>query len=117
MKTFKLVTGILSIVIAAVVSVQGFAAGVADALGGTTTGAGGAGLIVAVMLIAAGIVSITTRNAVKNGGNVALIIIAGIAAVVSFACHGTFKDLEIWGCWCLVIAVAAAVSARNNRKN
>lgn len=115
MKNWKLISGILSIVFAGFVFFQSFAAGLADALGGTDTGAMAAGILVAVMMIAAGIVSIVTRKAEKNGGNVAQIVMFAIAAVVGFAMHAGYSDLVIWATWCCVCAIIAGISARKNR--
>lgn len=116
MKNWKLVSGILNIVLAVVVVSQSFAAGVSDALGGSDSGAMSAGLVVAVLMVAAGIVSIVTRKAVQNGGNVAMIVLLILAALIGFTMHAGYTDLVIWAAWCCVCAVVAAISARNNRK-
>lgn len=116
MKSWKLISGILSIVFAGFVVFQSFAAGLADALGGTDTGASAAGLVVAILMLAAGVVSIVTRKKETNGGNIAMIILFGIAAVIGFTFHGTFEDLQFWAGLCVVCAVVAALSARANRK-
>jgi hypothetical protein len=115
MKNWKLISGILSIVFAGFVFFQSFAAGLADALGGTDTGAMTAGIVVAIMMIAAGIVSIVTRKAEKNGGNIAQIVMFAIAAVVGFAMHAGYSDLVIWATWCCVCAIIAGISAKKNR--
>ena len=116
MKNWKLISGILNIVLAVVVVAQSFAAGVSDALGGSDSGAMSAGLVVAVLMVAAGIVSIVTRNVVKNGGNIAMIVLLVLAALIGFTMHAGYTDLVIWAAWCCVCAVVAAISARNNRK-
>ena len=62
MKTWKLVAGIISIILFVVVSFQSCAAGVVNALednGGTS---GSVGILVAILLLAGGIVSIATRK-------------------------------------------------------
>ena len=98
MKTWKLVSGILSIVLFVFVTFQSCAAGVANTLEANGEVGGSAGIIVAIMLLAGGIVSIATRKGGK-GGNIALITMAG-----------SYGDLYIWAAWCLVCAILAIVS-------
>ncbi len=109
MKTWKLVSGILSIVLFVVVTFQSCAAGVANTLSNNGESSGSAGVIVAIMMLAGGIVSIVTRKGSK-GGNIALIILFGIGAITGFALAGSFADLTIWAAWCAVCAVLAIVS-------
>ena len=70
MKTWKLVSGIISIVLFAFVMFQSCAAGISNSLAENGESGGSAGLIVAIILLAGGIVSIATRNGSK-GGNIA----------------------------------------------
>lgn len=116
MKIWKLVAGILSIVLFILVAFQSCAAGVANALednGGTS---GSAGIIVAILLLTGGIVSIVTRKSTGKGGNIALIIIFGLAALIGFAGHGNYSDLVIWAGWCLINAVLALVAMLGGKK-
>ena len=109
MKTWKLVSGILSIVFVLVVLFQSCAAGLVDAIedeGGT---GGGAGAIVAILMLAGGIISIATRKGGK-GGNIALIILFGLAALLGFTMHGVYSDLMIFAGWCLICAVIALIA-------
>ena len=75
MKTWKLVSGILSIVICLFVLFQSCAAGLSNTMQGNGELGGTAGLIVAIMLLAGGIVSIATRKSSGKGGNIALIVL------------------------------------------
>ena len=82
----------------------------ANTLAETGESSGSAGLIVAIMMLAGGIVSIATRNGGK-GGNIALIVLFGIAALCGYAMAGTlYQDLYVWATWCLICAVLAVVS-------
>ncbi len=110
MKVWKLVSGILSIIMCLVVMMQSCAAGVVDAVeeqGGTS---GATGILVAILMLAGGIVSIATRKNQGKGGNIALIIIFGLAAFNGLVNHGIFTDLIIWGVWCLINAILAVVA-------
>lgn len=109
MKVWKLVSGILSIILFALVTFQSCAAGIANTISDNGEVSGSAGIIVAVLMLSGGIVSIATRKAEKNGGNIALIILFGLAAIVGFACYGSYSDLAIWAGWCLINAVLALI--------
>ena len=110
MKTWKLVAGIVSIILFVVVTFQSCAAGLANAIendGGTS---GTAGVMVAIFMLAGGIVSIASRKSSGKGGNIALIILFGLAALFGYVGHGNYSDLVIWSTWCLINAVLAIVS-------
>lgn len=115
MKTWKLVSGILSIVLFAFVSFQSCAAGLSNALESNGEVSGSAGIIVAIMLLVGGIVSIVTRKGSK-GGNIALIVLFGIGALSGFTMAGSYADLNVWAGWCLICAVLAIVSLVKGNK-
>ena len=73
MKTWKLVSGILSIILFVVVTFQSCAAGISNTLQENGEVGGSAGVLVAIMLLAGGIVSIATRNKESKGANIAII--------------------------------------------
>ena len=110
MKVWKLVSGILSIILFVFVSFQSCAAGVSNALEANGEASGSAGIIVAILMLAGGIVSIATRKSLGKGGNIALIVLFGLAAIIGFAGYGSFSDLAIWAGWCLINAVLAVVA-------
>ena len=112
MKTWKLVSGIISIVLFAFVMFQSCAAGISNSLEANGESGGSAGVIVAIMLLAGGIVSIATRNGSK-GGNIALIFALG--ALCGFTMAGSYADLNIWAFWCLICAVFAIVSLKKGQ--
>lgn len=113
MKTWKTVSGILSIVLFIVVSFQSCAAGLYNSMSGNGESSGSAGIIVAIMLLAGGIVSISTRKGGK-GGSIAIIVLFGIGALIGFTMAGSYSDLVIWAIWCLVCAALAVVSIVRN---
>lgn len=116
MKTWKLVSGILSIILFAVVSFQSCAAGLGNALSGNGESSGSGGILVAILMLAGGIVSIATKKSEGKGGNIALIVLFGLAALVGFALAGSFTDLNIWAFWCLINAILAVVALIKNKK-
>lgn len=109
MKTWKLISGILSIILFFIVSFQSCAAGVVNTLEANGEVSGSAGLIVAIMMLAGGIVSICTRKGQK-GGNIALIVIFGIGTLIGFSMAGSYADLNIWAGWCAINAILAIIS-------
>ena len=116
MKTWKLVAGILSIILFIVVTFQSCAAGVVNAIendGGTS---GSVGVMVAILMLAGGIVSIASRKSIGKGGNIALIVLFGSAALFGYAGHGNYSDLVIWSTWCLINAVLAVIALIKNKK-
>ena len=112
MRVWKLVSGILSIILFAVVMFQSCAAGVVNALEDNGGISGSVGVIVGILMLAGGIVSIATRNKTGKGHDIALIV---LAAVFGFAGYGNYSDLVIWSVWCLINAVLAVVSMIKNR--
>lgn len=116
MRTWKLVSGILSCVLFMVVSFQSCAAGVVDAMEENEGTSGGSGMLVAILMLTGGIVSIASRKSYKNGGNIALIIMFGLAALVGYTGYGVFTDLLVWSTWCLINAILAGVAMVTNRR-
>lgn len=116
MKTWKLVSGILSIILFIVVSFQSCAAGLVNTIEDNGQSSGSAGMLVSILMLAGGIVSIATKNKEGKGGNIALIVLFGLAALVGFALSGNFGDLNIWAGWCLVNAVLAIVAIVKGKK-
>ena len=113
MKVWKLVSGILSVILFVFVSC---AAGLGNALADNGEVSGSAGIIVAIFMLAGGIVSISTRKGGK-GGNIALIILFGLAALIGFSMAGSYGDLNIWAGWCAINAIIALVALITGKKN
>ena len=101
----------------ALVTLQSCAAGVANALEENGETSGSAGLLVAVLMLAGGIVSVATRKSTKKGGNIAMIVLFGLAALIGFANYGSYSDLAIWSGWCLINAVLAVIALIIGKKN
>ena len=117
MKTWRLVSGILSIVLSALVLFQSCAAGMLNALEGNGNVDGSGGMFVAIMLLVGGIVSIATRNS-ESGGHKSVMILYSLGAVIGFVmAGGYFKDLYVWSAWCAVCAVLAFISLRKAKKS
>ena len=109
MSTWKLVSGILSIVLSVFVFFQSSIAGLSNALSENGESGGSAGLIVAICLLVGGITSIVTRNGGKKGA-IALIVIFGLGALFGFTLAGSYSDLVIWAGWCLICAIGSVIA-------
>ncbi len=110
MKIWKLVSGIVSIVLSVFVVFQSGIAGLSNALEENGESGGSAGLFLAILMLTGGIISIVVHNKNGKGANIALIVIFGLAALLGFALAGSYSDLRIWAGWCLINAVFALVS-------
>lgn len=110
MKTWRLVSGILSIVITVVVFFQ---SNIAAIVGGSGNTEGGAGLFFAMLLLAAGITSIATHKNITTGSKIALFILFGIGALIAITSANIFKDLIVWGSWSALCAVLALFGRKN----
>lgn len=110
MKIWKLVSGIISIVLFMLVAFQSCAAGLSNTLQENGEVSGTAGIVLAVLMLAGGITSIATSKSVRKGGNIALIVLFGLAALIGFANRGSFSDLAIWSGWCLLNAALSVVA-------
>ena len=110
MKIWRLVAGILSIIMSVIVSLQSCAVGVVDAVEESDSTSSGSGILVAILMLAGGIVSICVRKGKGKGGSIALIVIFGLAALLGLTGAETYGDLSIWGGWCAINAVLALLS-------
>ena len=110
MKTWKLVSGIISIVLSVFVVFQSMIAGLANALEESGQVSGSAGLVVSMCMLCGGIVSIVSRKNNSKGTNIALLF--SLATLTGFVLAGNYSDLYIWSAWCLINAVLAFISLR-----
>ena len=109
MKIYRLISGILSIVLFVIVTFQSCAVGVLNALDKNQSTSGSAGIIVAILMLTGGIVSIVLRNSENKSGNISLAALFGLGALVGFFSYGNYKDLVIWSLWCLANTLVSIV--------
>ena len=102
LSTFRLVAGIITIVLSVLVTFQSCAAGLSNALEENGESGGSAGVLLAVCFLVAGIVGIVTRKSTGAGG---AFTSAGFYGLIGLICAGSYADLVIWG----VISVAFGV--------
>lgn len=112
MKTWKLISGIISIVLSLFVAFQSMMAGLANAMEANNESSGSAGLIVAICMLSGGIISIISHKSNSKGMNISLFIIFGLATLIGFVLAGSYSDLYIWSSWCLINMILAIVSLK-----
>lgn len=112
--TWKLVSGILSMILFIIVSLQSCVVGLGNAVFETGESSGG-GILLAILMLTGGIVGVATRKSEGNGGNVALIILFGLAAFFGFVLAGSYTDLNVWAFWCLINAIMAIIAMVKNK--
>ena len=110
MKTWKLVSGILSIILFVWMMFQSFAVGFVNIILNTGEFSSSAGIIVAILILAGGIVSISTRSGGEDG-DITLIVLFGVAAFVGAVMAGTiYLDLYVWAFWGAINVITAMTS-------
>lgn len=72
--------------------------------------------MLAILMLAGGIVSVATRKAEGKGGNISLIVLFGLGALIGFSLAGSFTDLKIWSTWCLINAILAVIAMLKRNK-
>lgn len=117
MKIWKLVSGVISIVVFLLITFQSCAVGIVNALedNSADTSAEG-GVWVAFILLVAGITSVCVWKVKNRGADVALIILFGLAALMGFTNLGRFEDLEVWSWWAAICAGMSFISMCLPRK-
>lgn len=108
MKTWKIISGILSIAISAFVVFQSFFAGAYNILTGNGQSSGTAGVVVAITLLAGGIVSLVTHNG-SRGGDIAMALLYCVGGIVGLVMAGSYADLRIWSAWGLLCGIIAII--------
>ena len=71
-------------------------------------------MLVAILMLAGGITNIVTRA--SKGGTWACIAMFGLAGVVAMTMYDYYEDLQVWGAYCLIVAVVNLISIRTQFK-
>ena len=102
---WKVVSGILSIVIFVFMMFQTFALNIFNALTKSDDKSGSVGLLVAFIILTTGITSIVGRK--SKGANIAIVLLAGFGAFLGFHNIGIYADLVIWTWWLFIMGILA----------
>ena len=101
----KLITGIISIILFILISIQSCAAGIANTLINNNSVSGSAGIICAFCMLIGDIITITTRNSEKDNGTIASICFYWIGTIITIGNIGIFHDLAIWSAVCFIFGL------------
>ena len=101
-----------------IVTFQSCAVGLVNAIDDNKEDSSGAGgIFVAFGLLIAGIVATVLWQKDSKGGDISLIILYGLTALIGFANLGTFEDLAVWASWSLICAIMAAITLVRRSKS
>lgn len=117
MKTAKLIIGIVSIVLCFLVLFQSCAAGIGNTLTENGETSGTSGMIVAIVLLVAGIVGIATRK--SKGGGITAGVFYAVGGVIGITNYGSYSDLLIWSILCFIFAavfIIGSVTMKNENE-
>lgn len=118
MKTTKLVTGILMIVLPVFIAFQSTVAGLSNTLSDNGETGGSGGIITAIIFLTVGIVYLATKSKKKLTADIINLILLVIAWLFAITNAGSYSDLVIWGWLALVIGVNFLVwHILSNKKN
>jgi len=76
---------------------------VGDALADEGGTSGAAGLFVAILMLAAGIIAIAARK--SRGAGIVCLVFYAVSGIIGITAHGIYKDLIVWGIVNLAFAV------------
>ena len=113
--TGRLVTGIISIVLFALISFQSCAAGLSNALEQNNATSGTAGLLLAFVYLIAGIIGVATRGSAGAAGPAVCSVFYFIDAALTIGTGSSFGDLPVCGfiaCAFGIVYAAAAVKTK-----
>ena len=90
----KKVIGIISIVLFLIISLQSCAAGIGNALNQSSEVSGSAGFFLAVCMLIAGIIALTSKF--SKGMTITSIVFYVVGGIIGIANVGSYADLMIW---------------------
>lgn len=112
----RLVIGILLMVLSMVVLFQSCAAGIVNTMEESSDMGGSAGFVLAILMIASGIVAVCTRNAKSKVGPVIAAVLLVIGALVGLCNAAVYQDLIIWSIVSLAFAAVFVICAIKTKK-
>lgn len=119
--TGRLVIGILSILLFVFVSFQSCAVGLGNTIMENEAVSGTQGFVMAIAFLIAGIIGISTRNALSSKGMITATVFYWIGALFTLGSGDTYEDLPIWGfvafCFGVVFLIAAKRTSDMTKNN
>lgn len=103
MKTTRLIIGIVSIVLFFVIVFQSCAAGIGNTLAENGESSGTAGFLLALCMLIAGIVGISTKK--SKGGSITSGCFYALGGIIGIANVGSYADLQVWSVLSFIFAI------------
>ena len=88
---------------------QSCAAGIGNAIAENGETRGSSGLVVAILMLVAGIVGLCTRK--SRGGGITTGVFYAVAGLVGISNYGSYSDLMIWAILCFVFAAVFIIGS------
>lgn len=117
LSVFRLVIGILSLVFSLIILFQSAAAGLVNTLEPTGDVGGSAGLLVAILFIASGIIVIATRNSRKKTGPIVCCIFYAFSGLLAVSNSAVYADLAVWGALAFFFALICLIAGIKTKKH
>ncbi len=95
-KTFRLIIGIISVILFLLITLQSCAAGLGNILSANGEASGSAGFILALMMMIGGIVTICMRKKESVPAFIVPFVFYTVGALLGAANVGSYADLAIW---------------------
>lgn len=112
----KLVLGIISMLLAVIVLFQSCAAGLGNALSNNGEASGSFGFLVAINLLASGIIAVAARNSTKKLPMIIAVILTWLNYFYAKMFGGSYGDLVVWGFVSYAFGVVYLFSALHTKK-
>jgi len=110
MSIWRLVSGILSMLLSFFVMFQSCIAGVGNIISDNGEMTGTAGLFTAIMMLTTGIISTAGFHSRSTGVPIALMILNGVGGGIGYMASASYADMKIWAIWCFTCAAVAFIS-------
>ena len=115
MKNARLIIGIVSFILFFIILFQSCAAGFVNSVNASSDAGGSVGLVVAFMVVIAGIIAIVCR---KNAtGSIVAGVVYGLSGLLGVANSDVYKDLSIWGGLFIIFAIFYIFSGIKQKKS
>lgn len=114
--TAKLILGIISMVLFALVAFQSCAAGLGNALSNNGEVSGSFGFLVALNLLISGIIAVAARKSVKKLPWIITAVLQWLNYFYAKIFSGSYKDLVVWGFLSFAFGVFYLFSAVRTKK-
>ena len=114
--TAKLILGIISMVIFAIVALQSCAVGVGNTFSNNGESSGSFGFLIALNLLITGIIAVVARKSVKKAPWVISAVLLCLNYLYAKLFSGSFSDLLIWGFICFALAAFYLLSTVRTKK-